>query len=183
MKKLLALVICSLTILPFVSLADTGPYVEFNLGYSSTGSSSIDKAVDLVKQEDTHFGYNLNAGLMFLGFGGEIGYTRYADIQYHGDNDSSAADLYGLHVAFKSEHSLGPIFVMGKIGLGQLHRGEVTVANVKEARSEKSGLYYGFGAGVTFMPTLSLVAQYQQILGTGDMPNAGLTSLGINWTL
>ena len=183
MKKLLILVLFSLTTFSFASWADTGPYVEFNLGYSSTGSSSIDKAVDLVKKENSHFGYNLNAGLMFLGFGGEVGYTRFADINYHNGTDSAPADLYGLHVAFKSEHGFGPIFVMGKLGCGQLHRGQVTVSKVKEDRSEKSGLYYGFGAGFTFMPTLSLVAQYQQILGTGSMPNAALTSLGINWTL
>ena len=183
MKKIVALIFLSLLSCSFASRASTGPYAEFNLGYSSTGSSSIDKAVDLVKQEDTHFGYNLNAGIMFLGFGGEVGYTRYADINYHNATSSAPTDLYGLHLAFKSEHSLGPIFVMGKLGWGQLHRGEVTVANVQEASSEKSGLYYAFGAGFTFMPTLSLVAQYQQILSTGDMPNAALTSVGLNWTL
>lgn len=183
MKKLLVLSAFLLAGLSFNSWADTGPYVEFNLGYSTTGSSTIDKSIDLVKQEDGHFGYNLNAGLMFLGFGGEIGYTRYADIQYHNAGSNAPADLYGLHLAFKSEHGFGPIFVMGKLGVGQLHRGEVSVNSVKEARTEKTGLYYGFGLGVTFMPTLSLVAQYQQILSSGDMPNAALTSLGINWTL
>lgn len=183
MKKLLAALALTTALVSTAAMADTGPYIEGNLGYSATGTSSVQKARELVKKQDNHFGYNLNAGVLFLGFGAELGYTRYSDIQYHDSTGSAPADLYGLHLALKTQHSFGPIFIMGKIGYGQLHRGTFKVNQIQQDKTEKSGLYFGFGGGVKFMPTLAAVLQYQQIMGRGNMPDANLTSIGINWSL
>lgn len=181
-KRLLALGLTT-GLFSFAAFASTGPYVELNVGYSSTGTSSLEQTKQLIKQESNHFGYNVNAGLLFLGFGAELGYTRYADINYHGNTNSAPADLYGLHLALKTQHGFGPLFIMGKLGYGQLHRGSFTVDQLKTDSSEKSGLYFGFGAGFKFMPTLAAVLQYQQVMGSGNIPDANMTTAGISWIL
>lgn len=183
MKKLVFSCTLLLSSIVFVANASTGPYVELNMGYVSTGSSTINNVNDFVKESQDHFGYNLNAGISFLGLGAEVGYTRFADINYKDLNGTADATLYGVHLALKSEFGLGPIFVMGKLGLGRLFRGEFKVADVQQSDAEKTGLYFGFGAGIKFMPTLAAVLQHQQILGRGDMPNSGLTSVGLRWTI
>ena len=179
MKKLLITAVISL--LAIHAFASTGPYIETNIGYSSTGTSNIDKTEKLIKSQSEHFGYNFNAGVMFLGLGVEAGYTRFADLKYHQGSSSDATDLYGLHLAIKSQHSIGPIFIMGKIGYGQLYRGTFKVSDISVDSKKTSGLYFGFGAGIKFMPMLSAVMQYQQIQGQGDMPDANMTTIGINY--
>jgi opacity protein-like surface antigen len=183
MKKILLSLGLMATVLSFNAFADTGPYVELNLGYSATGTSSIDKTKQLVKEQSSHFGYNLNAGVLFLGFGAEAGYTRYADINYHDNSTSAPADLYGLHLALITDHTFGPLMLFGKLGYGQLHRGSFSVDDVKTDSTEKSGLYFGFGGGFKFTSNLAAIVQYQQIVGKGDMPDANLTSAGIRWMI
>jgi opacity protein-like surface antigen len=184
MKKLvlLATMACATS-----SMAATGPFAELNLGYSSTGSSAIENintAKNFAKKQDNNFGYNVNAGLLFLGIGAEVGYTRYADLKYNSSANSAPADLSGIHLALRVEQGIGPLYFVGKLGYGQLKQGGFTVDQAKVAAKNKSGVFFGAGVGITFMPTLSVIAQYQQTQGSsGSVPTASLTSVGINWNI
>ncbi len=166
------------------AFAATGPFVEANLGYSGTGTANIsDLSGDYQQKNKNHFGWNVNAGMMFMGLGVEAGYTRYADIAYNHGNESAPANLYGTHLALRSVSNLGPIFILGKIGYGQLNRGGFSLGEATFRSHQSSGLFWGFGLGLKIMPPMTVQAEYQQTQGNNNLPTANMMSLGIGYTL
>lgn len=180
MKKLLLLTV--LSFLAYNTFAATGPYLEANLGYSATGSSDIDKIEGLNKEASQTFGYNVNGGFMFLGYGAELGYTRFGDLNFKVGDTAKSADIYGLHAALKTQYGFGPVSVFAKLGLGQLSVGGVDKnANLSSSDLTKQGLYFGVGGSFAITPVMAVVAQYQQIQGKNDVPTANLASVGISF--
>jgi hypothetical protein len=180
MKKLVLL--AALSFLAYNTFAATGPYLEANLGYSATGSSDIENNSLITKEASQTFGYNINGGFMFLGYGAELGYTRFGDLNYKQGGQEQSADLYGLHAALKTQYGFGPISVFAKLGLGQLSVGGVDKnANLSSSDLTKQGLYFGVGGSFAITPVMAVVAQYQQIQGKNDVPTANLASVGISF--
>lgn len=182
MKKIVLSLLLSVGLTTTV-LADTGPYAEFNLGYSGTGSANINKdTLNYEKIDSSHLGGNINVGLMFFGFGLEAGYIKYGDVSYSENGSTSTAGLSSVHLALRSVNSLGPLFIMGKLGVGQLSQDGFNAGQIKVDSMNGNGLFWGFGLGIKILPLMTIQAEYQQVQGNHALPTANLTSLGIGYT-
>lgn len=181
-RVLLALGLLGLFINSAWGIFGTGPYIEGNIGYSGTGTSTINQASGRIDGANlNHFGWNINTGVMFFGLGVEAGYTRYSDLQYTSGDHSAPADMYSIHLAARVNHSVGPIMLFGKLGYGQLHRGSFQLPKVNEDARQASSLFWGFGAGIK-VAVVTLQAQYQQVQGNNGLPTVNMLSAGVGYS-
>jgi opacity protein-like surface antigen len=189
MKKLslIAALLTSFLCTNFCSsaFADTGPFIEGNLGYSGTGTANINSdAANWNTNDSDHFGWNVNAGVMFLGLGAEVGYTRYGNIKYNSDAGTpSPANLSSTHIALRATPSiLGPIYLLGKIGYAQLNQGGFSTNEFSIDSKTANSLLWGVGVGVKFLPMLYAQLQYQQVQGQNNLPTTNITMLGLGFS-
>jgi opacity protein-like surface antigen len=182
MKKIGLLSGLILSLVASYSYADIGPYLEANLGYSSTNGAQLEQLQNSSSQNRSQFGWNLNLGAMFFGYGLEVGYIRFNDLNYQTTNASIPTELYETHIALRTTSSIGPLFVMGKLGYGQLHQGGFTLSHVAIDSAQADGLFWGLGAGIKLTPNIRTQVEYQQIQGNNGLPTANLVSLGLGWT-
>jgi hypothetical protein len=183
MKKLLLGLSTILLISTFPVLADTGPYLEVNGGYSTSSPTNINQdTFSLSEKDNQYLGWNVNAGVMFLGVGIDAGYTQYGNIAYQLNHQETSTDLYSTHFAFKLSQSLGPIFFSGKLGWAELNQGGFTLNQVNIPKQSGSGFYWSLGGGIKFTPVLYAQLQYEQVQGNNNLPTVGMTMLGLGYT-
>ena len=177
MKKLL--MVCLLSFAVVQAYADTGPYIEGNLGYTYTTDQST---LGFMTTNSQHLGFSFSTGAMFFGFGGDFGYSQYGAPIYQGPVTQETASLYGLHLAFKAQQSLGPIFFTGKIGYGWLNEGGFEIENTPVASRSGGGLYWALGGGFQFTPHTYGQITYEQNQGSNGIPDANMTMIGMGYT-
>jgi opacity protein-like surface antigen len=184
MKKLSLVAALATGIFCSSAFADTGPFIEANLGYSGTGSNNITQNSKSFNLDDNnHFGWNVNAGVMFLGIGAELGYTRYGDIKYKEANQEAPTDIYSTHIALRATPSIfGPLYLLGKIGYAQLHQGDFSTDTIHVGGKNADGLLWGVGVGLKFFPFLYTQLQYQQVQGQNNLPTMNITTLGVGFS-
>jgi hypothetical protein len=159
--------------------ADTGPYIEGNLGYSYITNTVTD---GIPTQDSQNFGFNLSTGVMFFNFGADLGYSQYGAPIYEGKLTQETAYLNGIHLAFKTKQSIGPLFIVGKLGYGWLNEGGFEIGNVSVPSRSGGGLYWAFGTGVQFNPNVYAQVTYEQNQGDNGIPNANMAMIGMGYT-
>jgi len=177
MKKLLGL--CLLSLIALQAYADTGPYIEGNLGYSYITNTVTD---GISTQDSQHFGFNLNTGVMFFGFGADVGYSQYGAPIYNVGLTQETAYLNGIHLAFKTQQSIGPIFFLGKLGYGWLNEGGFEIYSREIPSRSGGGLYWAFGGGFQFTPNVYAQITYEQNQGDNGIPNVNMVMMGLGYT-
>lgn len=182
MKKLTNIIIAS-TIISLASSAQA-LYLELNPGYSNSGNATLsDGANHFTSKQDKHLGWNVNLGEKFLGLVGlEAGFTEYAKTQWQSNNADGSSKMSSYHFAIVLPHSLGPFFLVTKLGYGRSMRGSVNVNDIHFNDKAHANIFWGLGAGVYVLPSLYTALQYQQIQGRDGNPNLNITTLGLGYT-
>jgi opacity protein-like surface antigen len=183
MKKLSLLTTLLASLFCVSAFADTGPFIEANLGSSSTGTASLNQSsTNFNLQSKSNLGWNVNAGVMFLGLGAEAGYTSYGEVKYQQGDHTTQTNLTSTHLALRATPSIfGPLYLLGKIGYAQLSQGSFDVNNINVPSRSGSGLLWGVGVGLKFLPMLYAQLQYQQVQGQNNLPTTNITMLGVGF--
>jgi hypothetical protein len=181
MLKKLLFTFTGLLSLILVNQASALVYAEFNSGYVDSGNATLNvNDLNLNRKKQGHFGWNANIGvqLPFI-IGVEVGYTDFNKLAWQQANATSTnSKLYGYHLAAVKQFDLGPVFIRGKLGVGQVQRGSFDIDNIHINDKKHTNLFWGAGVGMNISPTIYALVQYQQIQGSGGTPNMNLTSLG-----
>lgn len=163
--------------------AGIGPYVDINGGYGFSDSNTINSAVN---QKNSGFGYNINAGWMFIPFIGlEAGYTKYTDVTYrlNNQNQSASSDSYDIAIKGVAPLPLTGFSLYGKLGVGQLRQGSLNFSSNNIDKQTANNLYWAVGAKYDIALGFYSQLQYAVQQGGNSLPSNSLLSLGIGYQL
>jgi hypothetical protein len=186
-----ATILATTSTLAAISLP-SGWYVEGNIGQSKQTSKNYGAGTST---DNSGWAGSVIAGYKFMPyFGGEVGYTRYADttIKTTGGSKVAKDRLYSVDIAGKA---MLPITDSGfelfaKLGVARAYSKErvtdsTTAANngLSFDTSQKSAtaLYMGLGADYSFMPNLAVNAQWARAKGNTNTGYLDLYSIGLTW--
>jgi hypothetical protein len=173
-------ILASLLMLSSVALADTGPFVEFGLGYTGQPTGG-DNDFSLVNGD--YAGWNAAAGVLFLGMGAEVGYTRFGDLSPV--LVDASVPIEATHVALRFQNGIGPFSYIVKLGYAYLQQDsfsfQVFNQDIEQASQGSGALYYGIGAAFAFTTAWSIQLQYEAINPSENLPNISMTSLGVGY--
>ncbi len=183
--KFIPKIIISLISVFFISQTFAGLYIDANLGYSGTGANSIKQDFTTLSQlQSHHFAWSANAGFNFLSLlGADVGYTQYADMDYRTGNTSISTKHYSYHVAGRSQISIGRFFAFGKVGLGFLNRGKISIPAIQLQVSQKlnTGLYWALGTGFNITQHLYTQLQFEEINFAANNPTTYIAVAGLGY--
>ncbi len=175
MKKLIALIV--LCGAGFVSLADTGPFLEAGLGYTGTPMGGSGVSLD----NKDYAGWNADAGFLMWGLGAEVGYTRYGNIAATGEGQETAVGIDATHIAARIQKGLGPLSFIVKLGYAYLQQDAFSNDNFQSASEGKGSLYYAVGAAFSLTDMWSVQLVYEGINPSNTLPDMSMTSLGLGY--
>lgn len=167
-----------------------GWYVEGNIGGSKVSNVNFGGS-----STSSDWGGNINLGYKFMPyFGGELGYSRYANTTVNDQfgNRAATVKFYSYDIAGKG---ILPVFNSGfefiaKLGVQRMNT-QVSLTNstaaahigLSSSHSSTTGLYLGAGGQYYVMPELAVVVQWQRAQGNSSTGNADLYSIGISFIL
>lgn len=166
-----------------LALLGVNPYIDLNGGYAFSDSKTINGADN---QKDSGFGYNINAGVMFMELVGiEAGFTQYPDVTYRYNGNDQSASLYGYDLALKGDAPLPltGLSLVGKLGIGRLNQGSLNFSGSQISSEKGNNLYWAMGLKYDLSFGFYTQLLYQVNQGSSNIPSSSLLSLGLGFQL